>query len=166
MDHRIPPVWCHLMSLDFRLSLKFDHLINIITIARENGKNMKSKTLLKWIIMDKNSFTVHANCSNYDDQVWKALGRNWCSVPFSVSVIGHFESFCGLPLYVQSQTCRSWYFPLKMYLTIPPLNITTASKWPRSSVFLLLSLTCDPNLIVQIQFSSRCRKFTLRHSWK
>ena len=47
MDHRTPPVWCHLMSLDFRLSLKFDHLINIITIARENGKNMKNKTLLK-----------------------------------------------------------------------------------------------------------------------
>ena len=44
MDHRIPPVWCHLMSLDFRLSLKFDHLINIITIAREKGKNMKRKT--------------------------------------------------------------------------------------------------------------------------
>ena len=47
MDHRTPPVWCHLMSLDFRLSLKFNHLINIITIARENGKNMKNKTLLK-----------------------------------------------------------------------------------------------------------------------
>ena len=38
MDHRTPPVWCHLMSLDFRLSLKFDHLINIINIARENAK--------------------------------------------------------------------------------------------------------------------------------
>ena len=47
MDHRIPPVWCHLMSLDLRLSLKFNHLINIIIIARENGKNMKNKTLLK-----------------------------------------------------------------------------------------------------------------------
>ena len=69
MDHRIPPVWCHLMSLDFRLSLKFDHLINIINISRENGKNMKNKTLLKLIIMGKNSFIVHANCSNYDDRV-------------------------------------------------------------------------------------------------
>ena len=39
------------MSLDFRLSLKFNHLINIITIAREEGKNMKNKTLLKWIII-------------------------------------------------------------------------------------------------------------------
>ena len=84
MDHRIPPVWCHLMSLDFRLSLKFNHLINIITIARENGKNTKNKPLLKWIIMGKNSFIVHANRSDYDDRVWKALAENWCSDPFSV----------------------------------------------------------------------------------
>ena len=52
--------------------------------CQRKRKNMKNKTSLKWIIMHKNSFIVHANCSNYDDRVWKALGQNWCSVPFSV----------------------------------------------------------------------------------
>ena len=36
MDHRLPPVWCHLIWLDFRLSLIFDHLINIISIVNES----------------------------------------------------------------------------------------------------------------------------------
>ena len=76
--------------------------------CQRKRKNMKNKTLLNWIVMDKNSFIVHANCSNYDDRVWKALAENWCSDPFFRDVNGHFESLCGLPLYFQSQTCRSW----------------------------------------------------------
>ena len=82
--------------------------------CQRKRQKYEKENLLKWIIIDNNLFTVHANCSNYNDRVWKVLAQKWCPDPFFRVVIHHFESLRGLLLYFRSQTSRSPFLVLIM----------------------------------------------------
>ena len=43
--------------------------------CQRKRQKYEKENLLKWIIIDNNLFTVHANCSNYNDRVWSACSK-------------------------------------------------------------------------------------------
>ena len=101
--------------------------------CQRKRQKYEKENLLKWIIIDNNLFTVHANCSNYNDRVWKVLARKWCPDPFFRVVIRHFESLRGLPLYFRSQTSRSPSLVLIMP-TKDVLNYSTTKYYNRFKI--------------------------------